>query len=100
MQERRQHGIRPSQEPRGKRKWLTFFPERASLDWTTEESKLTQISNSLPKGVKRKRQKSEGIPLEKGKEIVDFLWGQRERRPHFWVWGEEKWRRRFRLNPK
>lgn len=77
MQERRHHGIRISQEPKGKSKWLTFLPERASQDWTAEESKLSD--QQLPEGVKGKRQKSEGIPLEKGKEIADFLWVEREK---------------------
>lgn len=76
MQGRRQVDIRISQEPRGKSKWLTFLSERASLGWIAVESKLIQICFSR-REVKEKRQKSEWIPLEKGKEMADFCWGGR-----------------------
>lgn len=41
--------------------------------------KETHSDQQLPEGAKRKRQKSEGIPPAKGREIVDFLWLERDK---------------------
>ncbi|KAL0615272.1 Potassium-transporting ATPase alpha chain 2 [Plecturocebus cupreus] len=67
----------------GKGNLPTFVPERASLDGMAKESEFIQISNSLRGGGEERE--ADGISLEKGKEVNDFFWGEREKMRHFWM---------------
>ena len=90
MQERRPLRIRLSEEPGGKREWLTFYQKGPV--WTRRLRKVKSLRSAAPCGceVEGERQKSEEIPLEKGVENADFLWVEREKEALGGVrWGEE-----------